>query len=50
MNESEPETKRAGFFARLTRGLGRSAEKLGCGIKTLLVGRKLDAEAWQDIE
>lgn len=50
MSESEPETKRAGFFARLTRGLGRSAEKLGGGIKTLLVGRKLDAAAWQDIE
>jgi fused signal recognition particle receptor len=50
MSESEPETKRTGFFARLTRGLGRSAEKLGGGIKTLLVGRKLDAEAWNDIE
>ena len=50
MSESEPETKRAGFFKRLTRGLGRSAEKLGGGIKTLLVGRKLDAEAWNDIE
>jgi fused signal recognition particle receptor len=50
MSESEPQTKRAGFFARLARGLGRSAEKLGGGIKTLLVGRKLDAEAWNDIE
>ncbi len=50
MSESEIETKRAGFFKRLTRGLGRSAEKLGGGIKTLLVGRKLDAEAWNDIE
>jgi fused signal recognition particle receptor len=50
MSESESEPKRAGFFARLTRGLGRSAEKLGGGLKTLLVGRKLDAEAWEAIE
>jgi fused signal recognition particle receptor len=50
MSEQEPETGRAGFFARLKRGLGRSAEKLGGGIKTLLVGRKLDAEAWDAIE
>ena len=50
MSESPPEPKRAGFFARLKQGLGRSAEKLGGGIKTLLVGRKLDAEAWDAIE
>jgi fused signal recognition particle receptor len=50
MTEPESEPKRGGWFARLREGLGRSAEKLGGGIKTLLVGRKLDAAAWAEIE
>jgi fused signal recognition particle receptor len=50
MSEDQPEAKRGGFFSRLKKGLSRSAEKLGGGIKTLLVGRKLDAEAWNEIE
>jgi fused signal recognition particle receptor len=50
MTEPGTEPKRAGWFGRLTQGLGRSAEKLGGGIKTLLVGRKLDAAAWEAIE
>ncbi|HET9149127.1 MAG TPA: signal recognition particle-docking protein FtsY [Alphaproteobacteria bacterium] len=59
MTESEPESKaaeaqgepkRGGWFARLKQGLGRSADRLGGGIKTLMFGRKLDAEAWDAIE
>jgi fused signal recognition particle receptor len=50
MTDTGPEPKRAGWFSRLKQGLGRSADKLGGGIKTLLVGRKLDAETWQEIE
>jgi fused signal recognition particle receptor len=37
-------------LARLKQGLGRSADRLGGGIKTLMFGRKLDAEAWDAIE
>jgi fused signal recognition particle receptor len=50
MTDPGTEPKRGGWFTRLTQGLGRSAEKLGGGIKTLLVGRKLDAATWNEIE
>ncbi|MGE5539587.1 MAG: signal recognition particle-docking protein FtsY [Gemmatimonas sp.] len=49
MTETQ-EPKRTGWFARLSQGLGRSAEKLGGSIKTLLVGAKLDDAAWASIE
>jgi fused signal recognition particle receptor len=49
MTDTPPESKR-GWFARLSQGLGRSAEKLGDNLKTVLVGGKLDDDAWHSIE
>jgi len=41
---------KAGFFARLSRGLGRSSSKLGDSVSGLFTKKKLDASSLQDLE
>ncbi|MEM7693883.1 MAG: signal recognition particle-docking protein FtsY [Pseudomonadota bacterium] len=48
---TEPKTpKKAGFFSRLSRGLGRSSSKLGDSVSGLFTKKKLDASSLQDLE
>jgi len=42
--------KKAGWFARLRQGLGRSSARLGDGITCLFTGRKLDDSALEKLE
>ena len=48
---SEKGEEKAGFFARLRRGLGRTSDNLVQGMGTLFLGRKeIDAELMEELE
>lgn len=46
----KPEPKREGFFARLKRGLSRSADSLGGGIASIFAARKITDASLAELE
>jgi fused signal recognition particle receptor len=46
----EPEKTKAGFFARLKKGLSKTKSNLGSGIVSLFRGKKIDDELFEDLE
>ncbi|MBA6253583.1 signal recognition particle-docking protein FtsY [Colwellia sp. MB3u-55] len=49
--EPEPEpAAKAGFFARLKQGLTKTRQNIGGGIFTLLSGKKIDDELFEELE
>jgi len=50
MTDDATDTARPGWFQRLKAGLARSSSRLGEGLTAILVKRKLDGDAIQEIE
>lgn len=45
-----PEQEKGGWWSRLKQGLKRSSDKLGDGLKTIFVSRKLDQSTLEELE
>ena len=47
---SQPKEEKAGFFGKVKKGLSKSSNKLGEGLKDVFVRQKLDDEALEELE